>query len=129
MLNCFSKAKDGNVQLSKNFKVKEFACKDGSDPIFINSELVDVLQKIRDNFGKPVTITSAYRTVERNNAVKGAKYSQHLYGNAADIKVQGIAPKTVSEYANKLMPNKGGIGVYSTFTHIDVRSTKSRWQG
>lgn len=129
MLNCFSKAKDGEVQLSKNFKVKEFACKDGSDPIFINSELVDVLQKIRDRFGKPVTITSAYRTVARNNAIKGAKYSQHLYGNAADIKVQGTAPKTVSEYANKLMPNKGGIGVYSTFTHIDVRSTKSRWQG
>lgn len=129
MLNCFSKAKDGNVQLSKNFKVKEFACKDGSDPVFINSELVDVLQKIRDHFGKPVTITSAYRTVARNNAIKGAKYSQHLYGNAADIKVQGTAPKTVSEYANKLMPNKGGIGVYSTFVHIDVRSTKSRWQG
>ena len=55
MLNCFSKAKDGNVNLSKNFKVKEFACKDGSDPIFINSELVDVLQKIRDHFGKPAS--------------------------------------------------------------------------
>ena len=129
MLNCFSKARDGNVNLSKNFKVKEFACKDGSDPIFINSELVDVLQKIRDHFGKPITITSAYRTVARNNAIKGAKYSQHLYGNAADIKVQGTAPKTVSEYADKLLGNKGGIGTYSTFTHIDVRSTKSRWQG
>ena len=129
MLNCFSKAKDGNVQLSKNFRVKEFACKDGSDPIFINSELVDVLQKIRDHFGKPVTITSAYRTVARNNAVKGAKYSQHLYGNAADIKVAQIEPKAVSEYAEKLMPNNGGIGTYSTFTHIDVRATKSRWQG
>jgi len=129
MLKAYSLKKDGNIQLSSNFRVKEFACKDGSDPIFINSELVDVLQKIRDHFGKPVTITSAYRTVTRNNAIKGAKYSQHLYGNAADIKVQGTAPKMVSEYANKLMPTKGGIGVYSTFTHIDVRSTKSRWQG
>ena len=129
MLRVYSKSRDGNMKLSANFKVKEFACKDGSDPIFINSELVDVLQKIRDHFKKPVTITSAYRTVARNNAVKGAKYSQHLYGNAADIKVQGTAPKTVSEYADKLMSNKGGIGTYSTFTHIDVRPTKSRWQG
>lgn len=129
MLNVYSKSKDGNTKLAKNFTVKEFACKDGSDPIFINSALVDILQKIRDHFGKPVTITSAYRTVARNNAIKGAKYSQHLYGNAADIKVQGTNPKTVSEYADKLMPNKGGIGTYSTFTHIDVRPTKSRWQG
>ena len=129
MLRVYSKSKDGNMKLSANFKVKEFACKDGSDPIFINDELVEVLQKIRDHFKKPVTITSAYRTVARNNAVKGAKYSQHLYGNAADIKVEGIAPKTVSEYAEKLMPKNGGIGTYSTFTHIDVRATKSRWNG
>ena len=129
MLNVYSKSKDGNTKLAKNFTVKEFACKDWSDPIFINSELVDVLQKIRDHFGELVTITSAYRTVARNNAIKGAKYSQHLYGNADDIKVQGTAPKTVSEYANKLIPNKGGIGTYGTFTHIDVRPTKSRWQG
>lgn len=129
MLKAYSLKKDGNIKLSSNFRVKEFACKDGSDPIFINSELVDVLQKIRDHFGKPVTITSAYRTVARNNAIKGAKFSQHLYGNAADIKVHGTTPKTVSEYAEKLMPNKGGIGTYSTFTHIDVRGIKSRWQG
>ena len=73
MLNVYSKSKDGNTKLAKNFTVKEFACKDWSNPIFINSELVDVLQKIRDHFGEPVTITSAYRTVARNNAIKGGE--------------------------------------------------------
>lgn len=128
-IKAYSKAKDGNKKLSANFKVKEFACTDGSDPIFIDSDLVNVLQKIRAHFGKAVTINSAYRTPGRNKAVGGETYSQHLYGKAADIKVKGIAPKKVSAYAETLLKNKGGIGIYSTFTHIDVRETKARWKG
>ena len=58
----YSKSKDGNNKVSANFKVKEFACKDGSDPVFISPELVTILQKIRTHFGKVVTINSAYRT-------------------------------------------------------------------
>ena len=129
MIQAYSKAKDGNKKLSTNFKVKEFACTDGSDPIFIDTDLVDVLQKIRTHFGKAVTITSAYRTPTKNKAVGGETYSQHLYGKAADIKVKGVSPDKVATYAEKLMPKSGGIGVYKTFTHIDVRATKSRWHG
>lgn len=125
----YSKAKNGNQKLSANFKVKEFACKDGSDPIFISPDLVDVLQKIRTHFGKAVTITSAFRTADHNKSVGGAAYSQHLYGTAADIKVKGIKPKDVAAYAEKLLPNTGGIGIYSTFVHVDVREKKSRWNG
>lgn len=128
-IKAYSKAKDGNKNLSANFKVKEFACTDGSDPIFIDSELVNVLQKIRAHFGKAVTITSAYRTPGKNKAVGGEAYSQHLYGKAADIKVKGIAPKNVAAYAEKLLPGRGGIGIYGTFTHIDVRTIKARWKG
>ena len=125
----YSKAKDGTKKLSANFKVSEFACSDGSDPIFISTELVTVLQKIRDHFGKPVTINSGYRTVTKNKAVDGATYSQHLYGMAADITIKGVSPKVVAVYAETLLPNTGGIGIYNTFTHIDVRAVKSRWNG
>lgn len=128
-IKAYSKAKDGNKKLSTNFRVKEFACTDGSDPIFIDTELVNVLQKIRTHFNKSVTITSAYRTASHNKAVGGATYSQHLYAKAADIKVNGVAPKKVAQYAETLLKNKGGIGVYKTFTHIDIRSSKSRWNG
>lgn len=128
-IKAYSKAKDGNKKLSANFKVREFACTDGSDPVFIDSNLVNVLQKIRAHFGKPVTITSAYRTPTKNKAVGGTTYSQHLYGRAADIKVAGVSPKKVAAYAETLLPKSGGIGTYSTFTHIDTRSTKSRWKG
>lgn len=128
-IKVYSKAKDGNKKLSMNFRVKEFACSDGSDPIFIDSELVDVLQKIRAHFGKAVTITSAYRTPTHNKNVGGTTYSQHLYGKAADIKVSGVTPEKVVAYAEKILPDKGGIGIYNTFTHIDVRGSKSRWIG
>lgn len=128
-IKAYSKAKDGNKQLSKNFKVKEFACTDGSDPVFVAVELVEVLQKIRNHFGKAVKITSAYRTPPKNKAVGGTAYSQHLYGMACDIKISGVSPKKVAEYAEKLLPKSGGIGIYKTFTHIDVRANKSRWNG
>ena len=125
----FSKAKNGSEKLSANFKVKEFACKDGSDPILISPELVEILQAIRDHFDKAVTITSAYRTPTHNETEKGATYSQHLYGLAADIKVSGVTPKDVAAYADELFGNSGGIGIYSSFVHVDVREVKARWNG
>ena len=128
-IKSYSKAKDGNKKLSANFKVKEFACTDGSDPIFIDTELVKILQKIRTHFGKSVTITSAYRTPTKNKACGGQTYSQHLYGRAADIKVSGVSPKKVAAYVNTILPKSGGIGTSKSFTHVDVRATKSRWNG
>lgn len=128
-VNYYSYAKEKNVSLSKNFKAKEFRCKDGSDVIFVAPALVDILQKIRDHFGKPVTINSGYRTVSYNKKIGGATYSQHCYGTAADIKVSGVKPEDVAAYVETLMPNWGGIGIYKNFVHVDVRDAKSRWNG
>lgn len=128
-LKAYSVAKDGATYISKNFRVREFRCQDGSDVVFVESDLVDILQKIRDHFGKAVTITSAFRTASHNKKVGGATYSQHLYGKAADIKVSGVAANVVADFAETLMPNTGGVGRYSTFTHVDVRKVKSRWNG
>jgi len=128
-VNTYSKKKDGNTKVSTNFKVREFACADGSDPIFISPELVSVLQNIRTHFGKPVTITSAYRTPAHNKKVGGVSDSMHLYGLAADITVKNISPRNVGQYAEQLLTGKGGIGVYDSFVHIDVRPTKARWNG
>lgn len=125
----YSKAEDGSKKLSANFAVKEFACADGSDPIFISQELVKLLQEIRDHFKAPVTVTSGYRTPAHNKKVDGATQSQHLYGMAADIQVKGVAPKKVYAYVDSLLPYTGGVGLYGTFVHVDVRKTKSRWNG
>lgn len=123
----YSVKKDGSTYLSENFKVKEFACNDGSDTVLISDELVDLLQKIRDHFRVAVTINSGYRTSTYNKKVGGATNSQHVKGTAADIVAKGVDPLTVAQYAEYLMPNSGGIGVYQTFTHVDVRTSRSRW--
>ena len=130
-INAYSLAKDGETYLSKNFQVKEFACEDGSDPIFVDSELVTVLQTIRDHFGKAVNINSAFRTASHNAKQKNAaKYSQHLYGKAADIWIKGVTVDVLANYIETLLPNTGGIGRYYTdgFVHVDVRKAKSRWK-
>lgn len=136
MLEVFSLAKDGGRRLSANFTVREFACRDGSDPVFVDSELVRVLQNIRDHFGEPVVITSAYRTAAHNKAVGGAAYSQHCYGRAADIRVAGVTVERLAAYAETLLPDTGGIGRYPVrsgrptgWVHVDVRPNKSRWTG
>ena len=130
-INAYSKAKDGGKKLSTHFKVKEFACKDGSDAVLVAPRLVMVLQSIRSHFGAAVTINSGYRTPQYNTKVGGVAHSQHCYGTAADITVRGQKPAAVAAYARQLMPDWGGVGVYSQkgFTHIDVREVKSDWNG
>ena len=125
----YSKAKNGAVKLSANFRVSEFACKDGSDTVFISPGLVTVLQKVRDHFAEPVIITSAYRNDAYNKKVGGADYSQHKYGMAADIYINGVSPATIAAYVETIMPNTGGIGIYSSFVHVDVRTARARWNG
>lgn len=133
----YSLKKDGAKQLSPAFRVREFRCRDGTDTILIDEGLVVLLQCIREHFGKPVHITSGYRTAEHNAAVGGSKSSQHLLGRAADFYVEGVPVATVAAYAETLLPGRGGIGRYpkdakhparkTGWVHIDTRAGKSRW--
>ena len=130
-INAYSKAASGGKQLSAHFKVREFACGDGSDAVLVAPRLVMVLETIRTYFGTKVTINSGYRTPEYNAKVNGVAHSQHCYGMAADISVKDQPPAAVAAYARQLMPDWGGVGVYAKkgFTHIDVREKKSDWTG
>ena len=133
----YSLMTDGNRRLAPDFKVRELRCKDGTDTVMVDEVLTVVLQCIREHFGKPVTITSGYRTAAHNAAVGGAKSSQHLLGRAADFYVEGVPVVTVAAYAETLLPGRGGIGRYpkdakhparkTGWVHIDTRAGKSRW--
>lgn len=116
----YSLNKDGEKNLSPNFKVKDFRCKDGSDIILINPHLVQLLEKIQAHFGKNIRITSGYRTPSYNRTRKGAaKNSQHMYGNAADIQIDGVQPAEIHAWLKDW--HKGGLGIYPKFIHVDVR--------
>ena len=135
-INQYSLMADGDRRLAPDFKVRELRCRDGSDTVMVDETLTVVLQCIREHFGKPVTITSGYRTAAHNAAVGGAKSSQHLLGRAADIRVQGVSVEEVAAYAESLMPDWGGIGRYPVkagrttgWVHLDTRAEKARWRG
>ena len=100
---------DANEKVGKHFKVKEFACQDGSQVVFIDDYLISILDILRNQIGKPVHINSGYRTPTRNKAVGGAKYSYHMRGMAADIRVDGIDAKEIANKLNKIVPNECGI--------------------
>jgi murein L,D-transpeptidase YcbB/YkuD len=129
MIKKYSLKAQGNEALSKNFKVKEFKCKDGSDEVKVDEGLVEVLQKIRDYFSKAITVVSDYRTPAYNKRIKGASKSQHLYGRAADIQVAGVKPRTVAEYAESIGVKGLGLYDYSSggFVHVDTRANRARW--
>lgn len=122
------------VKLSASFVSTEFDChgRGCCNTTIINPQLVIYLQKIRDHFGVPITITSGYRCPTHNRNVGGATGSRHGKGDAADISLRGIAPRQVAQYAESI--GIKGIGLYETnadghFVHIDTRSTKSFWYG
>ena len=132
----YSLKADGAKQLSPAFRVREFRCRDGSDTIMVDQVLPLLLQAIREHFGKPVVITSGYRTATHNAKVGGAKSSQHLLGRAADIQVADTPVEDVAAYAESLMPTWGGVGRYPVkagrtkgWVHVDTRANKSRWVG
>lgn len=110
------------------FKKKEFYCKCGKcvSPE-MPAKLIEVLSDVREHYGKPLIVNSAYRCPTHNKAVGGAPESQHVLGTAADIKVKGVSPDEVHAYLTRKYPDSLGIGKYNTFTHVDVRPNKARW--
>lgn len=127
MIKCYIMDTDGNEKIGQHFKVREFACKDGSQVVFIDSYLVSILDILRNQVGKPVIINSGYRTPTRNKEVGGAKYSYHMRGMAADIRINGMTAKEIANKLNKIVPpDECGIIVYSTWVHIDTRTKKYR---
>jgi len=123
------------VQLTKNFYLDEFQCKDLSDipEEVLNNllELTDNMQLIRDCLGKPITVNSGYRSPSYNKSIGGASKSRHLLGQACDFTVQGMMPNEVADRLEELIKDstikQGGLGRYDTFTHYDIRGIKARW--
>ena len=129
MIKEFSLKNSGDMNLSANFKVKEFACRDGADKVLIDVDLVAKLQDLRTYLNKPITITSGYRTDSYNKQCGGADNSYHLKGQAVDIYCSGVKPIVIALWAE--FNGLGGIGLYldrtQEFVHIDTRQNKYRW--
>ncbi|SHJ81313.1 Peptidase M15 [Rubritalea squalenifaciens DSM 18772] len=90
-----------------------------------------VIDKLAARLNAPVDdLLSIYRSPQYNRAVRGRSRSQHMENRAVDVKFRGVSAWTVSSNARKLRNAglfKGGVGRYSSFTHIDTRGHNAEW--
>lgn len=112
------------TQLTPNFQAKEFDCQCGKCPeTLIDLDHVKKLQKLRDDMGAAIRLNSAYRCPAHNAAVGGEKNSIHMKGQATDIVIVSMSPDEVADGCEHF----DGLGRYDTFTHVDSRGSKARW--
>jgi len=124
-----------NKKLSKNFDWKEFESKDGAimpEDIKKNIQaLVKDLEVIRSALGKPMKISSGYRSPAQNEKVGGKSQSYHMKGMAVDFYVPTLTTKQIRDVIETLISQgkikQGGLGNYPTWVHYDNRGTKARW--
>jgi uncharacterized protein YcbK (DUF882 family) len=124
------------MKLSTNFSLNEFASADGTAPtndVLKNlTELAKNLEVLRKHLGQPIRITSGFRSKEHNKKIGGALNSFHVMGMAADIQVAKMKPEEVAKAIELLIKDgkikEGGLGIYRTWIHYDIRGTKSRWK-
>lgn len=115
--------------MKTKFLLREFRCRDGSDEVLLDSRLLETLQKVRDHFGKAVSIISAYQTAEYNKNVNEEASSYHLKGQAADFTVTGTSNRDVAIFLQGI--DAKGIGLYDYaggFIHVDTRERNDYWQ-
>ena len=93
----------------------------------INPDLLDLLHDVRNELGSEAAyeVISAYRSPKTNEMLRTstsgvAKKSQHLKGNAIDVRLRGVRTKTLRETALRM--ERGGVGYYpqSDFVHMDT---------
>jgi hypothetical protein len=107
-----------------HFNIQEFNQK--QDPlsieeIKIDPILIEKLKALRELIGKPIIITSGFRTPAYNQRVGGVSRSQHIEGKAVDIIVRNMTAKEIEPYAKQV-----GFTFMQTYTnkphlHIDIR--------
>ena len=110
----------------KYFNYEEFDSPDiqGSGQL-MDPKLLDMIDKARKIYGKPICVTSGYRTEDHNRKVGGVDSSSHLKGLAIDVAC--VRSNDRFEMLTALIEvGFNRIGVASTFIHIDIDKNKSQ---
>jgi uncharacterized protein YcbK (DUF882 family) len=106
-------------QLTPHFSLSEFRCPCCNDVIAIAALLLAKrLEPVRAVFG-PIRIQSGFRCAKHNQAVKGAQFSQHLAGLAADIAVDTDSDRYLL-IATLIECKFRRIGIGAQFVHADI---------
>lgn len=111
-------------RLSQNFSRIEFECGCNCGFDNISPLLIEKLQQLRDELGRPVRINSGCRCASHNEEVGGASASSHLGGFAADIDCSSNdARMRIIPVVCRLFRR---VGVYDRWVHVDVDGEKDQ---
>jgi uncharacterized protein YcbK (DUF882 family) len=93
----------------------------------LKPQLVRTLKAIEGHYGRPVVVTSGFRSPKHNRKIGGARNSRHTSCEAADIQVAGISKWDLAAYVRSI-PGRGGVGTYchTRSVHVDI-GTKRDW--
>ena len=105
------------------FRREEFRCrcgKCGGFPAEPQEALVRLADRVRANFGAPVTVSSGVRCPRHNQAVGGVSNSRHLSGQAMDFSVRGVSAAKVLSYVQALPGVRYAYAIDSNFVHMEI---------
>lgn len=112
----------------KDFSPREIASKREGE-LGIDAGAMDKLQALRTRLGRPVTLTSAYRSPAHNRAVGGARSSYHMQGRAFDVNMANHDPHEFEQAAREVGFTGFGHYVDHGFMHIDDREAPLVFRG
>lgn len=131
-----------NMQLSKNFTLQEMVFSHTAVRLgFDNTPSGDViealrnlcehtLQPLREALGKPIRVTSGYRSPLLNMRIGGQGQSQHLRGEAADIQVPGMTTtEVIKVMIEKEIPFDQVINEFDSWVHISFTTRRKLRRG
>lgn len=109
----------------KYFKRAEFKCKCGGKycggyPVEMQEKVVKAADKVREHFGKPMTVSSGIRCTRHNAAVGGVSNSRHLQGKAIDFCISGFSASSVLAYVQTLPEIRYTYAINSNYVHMDI---------
>jgi len=117
------------MKLSPHFDLSEFVS--SKDPVAPNEDALDnlerlcaeVLEPLREAIGKPLKISSGYRSIKHNRAIGGADGSMHTTGMACDIAIGSVIDQAKLAAIASRIPACGAIGLYESkgILHVDIR--------
>ena len=115
----------------KNFRIKEFVCHCGCEMPpearqNIEALVANVLDPVREAYGKPIYVNSGYRCEKHNKAVGGVPKSQHMLGQAADISLRLTAyglQDELMKLARIIVAQDrfDQLIIYPTFLHVSYK--------
>lgn len=109
----------------RHFKREEFRCKCGGKycngyPSEMKEAVVRIADDAREHFGKPAHVVSGLRCKQHNANEGGVANSQHMYGEAIDLRIDGVDSETLRQYVSSRPGHRYSYRINDTNVHFDI---------